>query len=77
MRAANLKFLLTFLSLVLPALCYADTSIITHTRTVFVVPVVDTNIYAAGDNVGGKLTFADMVRGQVYSGEVCSVIVTD
>ena len=74
---AHIKFILTFLSLVLPALCYADTSIITHTRTVSVVPVVDTNIYAAGDNVGGKLTFADMVRTQTYSGEVRSVTVTD
>lgn len=74
---ANLKFFLTFLSLVIPALAFADTPIVTHTKTVSVVPVVDTNIYAANDNVGGKLTFSDIVRAQVYSGEVRSVTVTD
>ena len=74
---AHIKLILTFLSLVLPALVYADTPIVTHTKTVSVVPVVDTNIYAANDNVGGKLTFSNIVRAQVYSGEVRSVTITD
>lgn len=73
----NLKLFLTLLSLIIPALVFADTPIVTYTKTVQVTPVVDTNAYTAGDCVGGKLTFPDIVRPIVYSGEVRSVTVTD
>lgn len=55
----------------------ADTVIITKTRAPSVTPVIDTNIYAAGDAVGGKLSFTGAVKDTVKSGIISNIMITD
>ena len=40
-------------------------------------PVIDTNIYGAGDNVGGLLTFSNAIIKYSKSAKLESVVVTD
>jgi len=40
-------------------------------------PTIDTAIYAAGDLIGGKLTFANATRVAAYSGKVTNVMIRD
>lgn len=41
------------------------------------VPVIDTNIYADGDAMGGLLTLSDVLRDSMLSGRIESITVID
>lgn len=50
---------------------------ISSSRTLNATPTIDTAIYASGDLVGGKLTFAGAAKEGVGSGTVHNVVIQD
>lgn len=51
--------------------------IISSSRTINATPTIDTAIYASGDLVGGKLTFAGAAKEGVGSGTIHTVVISD
>lgn len=71
-----MKRLIVLIALVIPGLAVAQTSV-GATKFVSATPTVDTNAYATGELIGGKLTFAGAVRGNVGTGYVIGVTIKD
>lgn len=65
------------LSLLIPAIVFADTTVITSTKVVESTPTIETSAYAAGDLVGEKITLSNVVRVVPESGVINQVVVTD
>lgn len=75
----SLLYLVLFpvlLVVLLPALLLGQSNV-SGTRFVSTTPVTDTAIYAAGDLIGGKLTFFPTCRGPVNTGYITHVRVAD
>lgn len=51
--------------------------IISSSRTINATPTIDTNIYASGDLLGTKLTFAGAAKEGVGSGTIHTVVISD
>ena len=49
----------------------------TKTAVIEVAPTVDTNAYASGDLIGGKLTLSNATAYTVYSGIISNVVIID
>ena len=54
-----------------------NTDISTKSVTVCATPTIDTNIYAAGDAVGGLLTFSNALRPNAFSGVITGAYILD
>jgi hypothetical protein len=55
---------------------YYEPSRALASRTLTATPTVSTTAYGTGDNVGGKVTLADVCRGTTGSGIIQSVVIT-
>lgn len=71
------RILGAILGLFVASAALADTVIITKTTVLSSTPTIDTGIYAAGDNMGGKLTLTGAAVSGIGTGVITSVMITD
>lgn len=71
-----MRSLLLIFGILVPACAFGQ---VPHrdVRVITVTPVVDTNQYAAGDDIGGIMTFTGLLCGPTKTGLVESVTITD
>lgn len=72
-----MRLILFAISLLLPALVYADNVIVTSTNVIQVTPTITAGAYLSGDIIGGEISLPNAVRSHVDTGVISSIEIFD